>query len=174
MNLLHEILHKINVMRTRILLKFEPKTFGQLRLWCIVNRATDLSYLINYLFQYLPHSLIWYNTLFRDRLLKVREIERDCVVCGKAFIVKIDSQTKKILTKCFYGGIIRRGIGMWAKYRMDENPDGSIKWIRIISRWKELKYRLIDLKRLILHQYVDAEYWECTDCYNKGKVEADE
>jgi len=73
---LHQILHKINVVRMSILLRFEPKTFGQLRLWCNIDRVTDLSYLINYLFQYLPHGLIWHNTLFRDRLVR-RESKRN-------------------------------------------------------------------------------------------------
>jgi len=94
-------------------------------------------------------------------------LERQCNSCGEMFEVRIDWETDKILTKCFNGGTIRLGIGMWALYRMDKNPDGSIKWVKILPWWKELWYRLIDFKRLILHQYKDVEYWECTECIKR-------
>ena len=96
-------------------------------------------------------------------------IERECCICGKPFEIRVDWESNKIITECFYGGVIRLGIGTWSKCKMEENPDGSIKWVRIHSRWKELWYRLIDFKRLLLRQYTDAEYWECHSCYKKIK-----
>jgi len=96
---------------------------------------------------------------------------RTCAVCGKDFIIHIDEQTKKILTRdVFYGGVIRFGIGMWSKYRMEgTNPDGTIKWVKVHPWYVELKYKLIDFKRWLFHQYEDVEYWECPNCNKKVK-----
>ena len=58
---------------------------------------------------------------------------------------------------------------MWASHKVEFNDDGTITWIKIIPFWTEVKYKLIDLKRRILHQYKDVEYWECPDCLNKIK-----
>jgi len=99
---------------------------------------------------------------------------RNCVVCGKDFTVQIDDVSGKILTPCFYGGKLRLGIGTWCSHRLDTNPDGSIKFTKILPWWKELWYRLIDLKRLILHQYTDVEYWECERCLKKIRAKQKE
>ena len=101
-------------------------------------------------------------------------IKRDCVVCGKEFDIEIDDKTKSILTKdVFYGGVIRRGIGNWSQSKWEGmKPDGSPNWVRVHPRWKESWYRLIDLKRLVLHQYTDIEYWECPPCNRRGKKHA--
>ena len=98
---------------------------------------------------------------------------RTCVDCGKEFEIEVDRKTKKIITKgVFYGGVIRRGVGMWACSKMEGfNPDGTIHWVRVNPRYKELWYRLIDFKRLLLHQYTDCEYWECPKCNNENKNE---
>jgi len=96
-------------------------------------------------------------------------IERECCTCGEPFEIRVNWDTNKIETECFYGGVIRLGIGTYAVSRLDENPDGSIKFTRIIPLWKLIWYRLIDFKRLLLHQYIDAEYWECTKCLKEIK-----
>ena len=96
-------------------------------------------------------------------------IERECCTCGESFEIRVNWDTNKIETECFYGGMFKLGVGTWSKSRMEENPDGIIKWVRIHSRWKELWYRLIDLKRLLLHQYIEVEYWECPKCLKEIK-----
>lgn len=100
---------------------------------------------------------------------------RTCAVCGKEFLVFLDADGK-ILSGGHYFGTMRFGIGNWAISRAVTNDDGSWKldedgfivWERCISRWKELKYRLIDFKRRLLHQYKDVEYWECNQCVRKS------
>lgn len=94
-------------------------------------------------------------------------IERECCVCGKLFEVRIDAKSKRILTECFYGGEIRLGLAR-VIYRLEDNPDGSIKFVRVTPLWKVLWYKQVNAKRLLLHQYEDIEYWECTEC-NKPK-----
>lgn len=104
---------------------------------------------------------------------------RNCCCCGKEFEVEVDGETKKIITDCLYGGTIRLGVGNWShsKAKQDESgnlvldKDGLIIWEKCNPWWRELKYRLIDLKRTILHQYVDAEYWECPECLNRIREE---
>lgn len=78
--------------------------------------------------------------------------DKECMDCGKKIEIILDKKTKKILSGDWYYGKLRLGIGMWGKYKMGTNPDGSIKLIRGISRWDELKFRLIDLKRTLRHQ----------------------
>jgi hypothetical protein len=84
--------------------------------------------------------------------------------CGRDILVLIDRKTRKMLSEDWYYGKHRFGIGEWGYSRMVTNPDGSIKWVRLNPRWKELWYRLIDLKRTILHQYDDVEMWVCREC----------
>ena len=98
-------------------------------------------------------------------------ISRNCVVCGNRFDIEIEEGTGKILTDCFHMGKIRLGIGMWGRSKMVKKADGSFVFVRCISRWKELWYRLIDLKRLLFHQYKDVEYWECSNCLPKEEKE---
>jgi hypothetical protein len=95
--------------------------------------------------------------------------DRECAVCGNKFDVKLNIDNK-IVSDVFYGGVVRIGVGNWSKYEMI-NEDGKIYFKRIISRATELKYRLLDLKKLILKQYKDVEYWECEDCKLKGDME---
>lgn len=103
--------------------------------------------------------------------MKIRYIQAQCVVCGKFFDVTIDSKTKKILSDCFYGGKHRFGTS-YSKYRVKQDEQGKIihdkndNWIleHTYPWYKELWYELIKLKRTILHQYREAEYWECPDC----------
>jgi len=104
-------------------------------------------------------------------------IERECCVCGKPFEVRVDWNTNEVLTECFYGGTIKRGVGNWSqsKAKQDNNgnlikdEEGLIIWEKCQSWWKELYYRIVDFKRLILHQYTEIEYWECPSCYKKIK-----
>jgi hypothetical protein len=106
-------------------------------------------------------------------------ITRTCAICGEGFDVEIDNITGKILTDCLYGGTIRFGVGDWShsKAKQDENgklvldKDGLIIWEKCNPWWRELKYHLIDLKRTILHQYRDVEYWECPSCLNRIREE---
>jgi len=90
--------------------------------------------------------------------------DRCCMDCGKTIDVILDKKTKKILSGDWYYGTHRFGVGDWSASRMELNPDGSIKWVRINPRWKELWYHLVDLKRTIFHQYKDAEMWVCKAC----------
>lgn len=98
----------------------------------------------------------------------------NCVVCGTKLTVEL-KKGAGMNKDGHYFGTIRRGIGMWSSSKAVQNPDGSLKldengliiWERCHSRWKELWFRLIDLKRLLLHQYKDVEYWECDKCFNK-------
>lgn len=92
---------------------------------------------------------------------------RCCMDCGKIIEITLDKKTKKILSGDWYYGKLRTNVGMWGKYKLGNpqtKPDGTLNFVRCISRWKELKYRLIDLKRTLRHQYEDAELWVCKDC----------
>jgi hypothetical protein len=66
------LIHWLEVKRLKLFLFFEPQTWGQAEAWVTLNQKTDLTYIENYLTQYLQYGLIWKNTLFRDRLLKER------------------------------------------------------------------------------------------------------
>jgi len=90
-------------------------------------------------------------------------IERECCGCGKPFEVRVDWESNKIITECFYGGVIRLGLASSVS-RMVDNPDGSFKFVRITPLWEVLWYKIVNIKRILLHQYTDAEYWECTEC----------
>jgi hypothetical protein len=136
-----------------------------------------------------------------ETISRTVHITRTCAICGKDFEVELLEETtivypywhswnfegsvpyiytkRKILTDCFYGGKIRFGVGNWSHSRakQDENgnlvhdKDGLIIWEKCNPWWRELKYRLIDLKRTILHQYEDVEYWECSRCLNRIREE---
>ena len=92
---------------------------------------------------------------------------RTCMDCGKTIEITLDKKKKKILSGDWYYGKHRLNIGSWGLYTLgtpNTKPDGTLNFVRCISRWKELKYRLIDLKRTLLHQYEDIELWVCKDC----------
>jgi len=111
--------------------------------------------------------------LFRKKNKTVSEIciERDCCACGKPFKILLDKNGKILTEGVFYGGKIRRGIGMWSAYEWigwDKEKQEPI--LKKCNPWyRELWYRLIDFKRLIFHQYEDIEYWECEKCLRRGK-----
>jgi len=96
-------------------------------------------------------------------------LTRECAGCGKSFEVEVRLIEGKILTHCFYGGKIRFGIGTWSSSKLEER-DGELVWIKIHPWWRELYYHLIDLKKLMLHQYKDVEYWECPSCLKRGET----
>lgn len=97
-------------------------------------------------------------------------MEKECCLCGEKFAVEIERRTGKILTKCFYGGKIRLGVGTWCAYKWDgSKPDGTPNLVKIHPWYRELWYHLIDYKRLLFHQYKDVEYWEGPCCYKKRK-----
>jgi len=129
---------------------------------------------------------------------KIIHITRTCASCGKDFDVELLEEAivcyrwnnfigsipyinirYKILTDCFYGGKIRFGVGNWShsKAKQDENgklihdKDGLIIWEKCNPWWRELKYRLIDFKRTLLHQYEDVDYFECPSCLNRIRKE---
>ncbi len=58
-----DILHKINYVRLKILLLFEPETFVQLHAWVELNDHTDLSYVENMLEWRIPYGIKWRNSL---------------------------------------------------------------------------------------------------------------
>ena len=99
--------------------------------------------------------------------MSIIEIIRTCVSCGNDFTIRIDKESRQILTKCFYGGKFRLGVGMWASRKLVYNPDGSHEWVKVHPWWKVLWFQLKDLWRLLTHNYVDAEYWECGKCLNE-------
>jgi len=72
MQKLISLLHSLNMIRLRLLLKFEPKTWWQLHAWVKLYNLTDLSCLENYLALYLKYGIICRNMLFRNRLMKER------------------------------------------------------------------------------------------------------
>ena len=72
MNRLVDFLHEMEMMRVRLFLRFQPRTWGQLAVWSKLYSITDLSYVENYFGTYLKYGLIFKNTLFRDRLLRER------------------------------------------------------------------------------------------------------
>lgn len=95
--------------------------------------------------------------------------DRECAVCGKTFDVVLD-KNNEIKDDVFYGGLLRIGIGNWISHTATSDENGFC-FVRCISRWQELKYKLIDFKRLILKQYKDIEYWECSECKLKSDME---
>lgn len=96
-------------------------------------------------------------------------INRQCTICDNFFDIEIDEKTHKILTKCFYMGKIRLGIGNWSSSEwVGFDKEKGILILKKCHPWyRELKYRLIDFKRLIFHQYKDVEYWECGKCLKR-------
>ena len=89
-----------------------------------------------------------------------KEIIRECSICGKKLIIKKDDKGN-ILNEHYFG-VLRIGIGEWAISKL---IDGEFK--RCIPYYKILYFGLRDLKRLILKQYKEFEYWECEKCYNE-------
>lgn len=86
--------------------------------------------------------------------------------CGKVFDVQIDKKTKKILSEDWYYGKHRFGVGDWGyqTYKGTDPKTGKLIWEKCNPWYREWKFRLIDLKRTILHQYEDAEMWVCREC----------
>lgn len=95
------------------------------------------------------------------------EITRGCVSCGEDFTIEIDPESRQIVTNCYYGGKFRLGIGMWASRKLVYNPDGSHEWVKVHPWYRVLWFRLKDLWKLLIHDYVEAEFWECGGCLNK-------
>ena len=104
---------------------------------------------------------------------RIISIYTRCVVCGKGFCVTLGLD-RKIPSDIYYGGSIRFGLGMWASHEAAWDENNKLIWTKYIPWYTELKYRLIDLKRYILHQYRDAEYWECAECYAKAKEKCED
>jgi len=86
-----------------------------------------------------------------------------CMTCGKMELVEIEEG--KILGDWAYFGKMRLGIGQWGKSIMKvDSVTREVTRERCNPWWRELKFRLIDLKRLIYRQYKDVELWECPEC----------
>ena len=83
-----------------------------------------------------------------------------CSVCGLEGSAKIDDRGRVTNGWAFFG-TIRLGVGSWSYKILDDEG----KWIKCQPWWKALYFRLRDLKRLLLHQYRDVEYWECARCF---------
>lgn len=94
-----------------------------------------------------------------------------CAGCGKTETIEIPESGK--VPECWaYYGKFRFGIGNWAKYTwkgLDEK--GAVILEKCHPWWRELKYHLIDLKRLLLRQYRDVEMWFCKECDGKDREE---
>lgn len=119
---------------------------------------------------------------FMRKITKTEDIliTPTCEMCGKQFSVKL-GMDRKIPDDVYYGGVIRLGIGNWVSHKAKTDKTGNIVtkngiivWEKCIPWYKELKYRLLDFKRLILCQYKNAEYWECSKCYSRIKEENDD
>lgn len=89
-----------------------------------------------------------------------KEITRECSLCGKKLPISLDEEGNFLGGHFF--GIIKIGVGDWVTSKL---VDGEFQ--RCISYYKILYYRLRDIKRLILKQYREFEYWECEECYNE-------
>ena len=91
--------------------------------------------------------------------------QRTCMDCGKTIDITLDKKTKKIISGDWYYGKHRFGIGEWGYSTYTTDPKtGKEIWKKCNPWYRELKFRLIDLKRTILHQYEDAEMWVCKEC----------
>lgn len=98
-------------------------------------------------------------------------LEVTCMGCGKVEEIEVE-RGKHLHSGWAYFGTLRRGIGDWShsvavmdeKGKLKHDNDGMIVWKKCHPWWRELKYKLIDFKRLLLHQYKDIEMWECPDC----------
>ncbi len=108
------------------------------------------------------------STMDSKRVGKILK-DQQCASCGKSFDVKLDVKGK-ILTDCFYGGKIRMGIGMWAAYEWLENG----KFKRITPWYKYVWFTLKDWWKLLRHDYIDVQYWECPSCYEEVKQKFEE
>ncbi|RLJ09865.1 MAG: hypothetical protein DRP15_02130 [Candidatus Aenigmatarchaeota archaeon] len=73
MERLVSFIHRINMFRLRLLLKFEPKSWRSLTAWVKLYTLTDLSPLENYLLLYLKHGIVCHNMLFSKRLLRKKK-----------------------------------------------------------------------------------------------------
>jgi len=94
-------------------------------------------------------------------------VRKNCACCGRELNIEVN-ETTGMNRDTHYFGTFRFGIGMWSKYEMKGLDEyGNMVLKRCISRRRELWFRLIDLKRLLLHEYRDVEYWECDECFNK-------
>lgn len=87
-------------------------------------------------------------------------ITRNCVVCGKELEITVD--TDGSYEGGTYFGTIKLGIG---DYAVAELKNGEL--VRTISWIRYFWYTLRDLKKLLLKQYEEIEYWECADCCSK-------
>lgn len=88
--------------------------------------------------------------------------------CGKRLTIDI-GENGKILTKGIrYWGTMKLGIGNWSSHTVTWDSVGNVKFKRCVPHWKYLYYIVRDKKRLLLHQYEEAEFWECPLCARKG------
>ncbi len=62
MKRISELLHWLDSQRIKLLLRFEPKTFGQLSAWVWLNEHTDLSYIENMIEWRLQYGVKWKNS----------------------------------------------------------------------------------------------------------------
>ena len=88
-----------------------------------------------------------------------KKVTRECLVCGKELTITLDDDGN--FEGGYFFGIINLRIGDWTISKL---VDGKFK--RYIPYYKILYFKLRDLKRLILKQYKEIEYWECEECYN--------
>ena len=100
---------------------------------------------------------------------KTVELERTCMDCGRTFTVKIDKRTKRILSKHWYFGKLKIGIGDWIYGELNPKT-GEIE--KTIPLHKEIYYRLKDFFKQIFKRYEVVEFWLCQDCViaHYGKV----
>ncbi len=106
--------------------------------------------------------------------LKNEEFEKDdrfitviCIICGKKQLVHLKADGSIIGDWAYFGEIVR-GIGDWS-YCTLVRKDGKTTCVRCQPWYKELYYRLRDIKRKIFHQYEVLEFWECPECLGRKK-----
>jgi hypothetical protein len=94
--------------------------------------------------------------------VKEKVLYKKCVECGKDMVITLKDD--KTYEGGNYYGTIKKGIGDYAVYELTKQG----KFKRCIPLHKLLFRKLIDLKKLLLHQYEEIEIWVCDECEGGG------
>ena len=79
-----------------------------------------------------------------------------------------DECGKHIIENGHLDFVLRVGVGDWSAYKIIENGAGGLKCARCNPLWKHWYYKLRDVKRLLLNQYEDKEFWVCDACWKEA------
>lgn len=87
-------------------------------------------------------------------------ITRNCSICGKELEITLKDDGS------YEGGDYFGVIKMGSDYPVAKLEEGELM-VRKITWYKYPLHTLLYLKRLLLKQYEDIEYWECDECCNE-------